>query len=380
MGRRSFWCCGCLAVLVVAVWLLLPLAGALGLPWLCPFLLPAWQALESLARFGIALAWLLFVEAVPLVLAVWVLVFSLAGLVFGTGYTLAPKRRVAGTLLYGGALFLLAGLLLFLMLYGLAALAFSPWLHPHVRPLVLVGYGAGVLLPFLVVLEAFYDISCWYRDLLRERGQYGLLSYTVEREGRLTYVHIDTSKCRPGCVLRIAPILVFEQALWENEEPPLRSPARFFKGAVFTLLCEFVTHLTAWPRARRALFRLTGARIGKDCHIALWSRLDPMLPDLIELEDDSGVGIGCTLLTHSIIDTGSRLTFYYGPIKLCRWSRVGANATVMPGVTIGEGAVVGAGAVVTQDIPPWTIAAGVPAKVIGRRTPPRLDASQEPAG
>ena len=63
------------------------------------------------------------------------------------------------------------------------------------------------------------------------------------------------------------------------------------------------------------------------------------------------------------------MTFYYGPIKLCRWRRVGANSTVRPGVTIGEGAIVGAGSVVTEDIPPWTIAGGVPAKVIRKRSP-----------
>lgn len=40
---------------------------------------------------------------------------------------------------------------------------------------------------------------------------------------------------------------------------------------------------------------------------------------------------------------------------------------VLPGVTIGKGAVVAAGAVVTKDIPAWSIAGGVPAKVIGKR-------------
>ena len=42
----------------------------------------------------------------------------------------------------------------------------------------------------------------------------------------------------------------------------------------------------------------------------------------------------------------------------------GANVNVMPGVTIGEGCVIGAGSVVTHDIPPYSLAAGVPCKVI----------------
>ena len=44
-----------------------------------------------------------------------------------------------------------------------------------------------------------------------------------------------------------------------------------------------------------------------------------------------------------------------------------ASAIVLSGVTIGDGSVVGAGAVVTKDIPSYSIAVGVPAKVIGRR-------------
>ncbi len=51
------------------------------------------------------------------------------------------------------------------------------------------------------------------------------------------------------------------------------------------------------------------------------------------------------------------------------YSCVGTNAVILPGVMVGEGAVVGAGAVVTADVPPWTIVAGVPAQVIGKRTP-----------
>ncbi len=46
---------------------------------------------------------------------------------------------------------------------------------------------------------------------------------------------------------------------------------------------------------------------------------------------------------------------------------LGANVVVTAGVTIGDGAVVGAGAIVTKDLPPNCIAAGVPARVIGRR-------------
>lgn len=46
---------------------------------------------------------------------------------------------------------------------------------------------------------------------------------------------------------------------------------------------------------------------------------------------------------------------------------LGDNVIILPGVTIGDGAVIGAGAVVTKDIPPFTIAAGTPARVLRPR-------------
>ena len=52
------------------------------------------------------------------------------------------------------------------------------------------------------------------------------------------------------------------------------------------------------------------------------------------------------------------------PVRICARAWIGAKAIIFPGVTVGEGAVVGAGSVVTKDVPPMTVVAGVPAKVI----------------
>ena len=53
------------------------------------------------------------------------------------------------------------------------------------------------------------------------------------------------------------------------------------------------------------------------------------------------------------------------PTLVKQQASIGANATIMCGVTIGEYAVVGAGAVVTHDVPAYTIVAGVPAQAVG---------------
>ncbi|MBA7698620.1 2,3,4,5-tetrahydropyridine-2,6-dicarboxylate N-acetyltransferase [subsurface metagenome] len=52
------------------------------------------------------------------------------------------------------------------------------------------------------------------------------------------------------------------------------------------------------------------------------------------------------------------------PTFIKKGASIGSSATVLAGVTIGENAIIGAGAVVTKDVPPSSIAAGNPAKVL----------------
>jgi len=58
------------------------------------------------------------------------------------------------------------------------------------------------------------------------------------------------------------------------------------------------------------------------------------------------------------------------PVRVGKWADIGTNAVLLPGVTVGEGAMIGAGAVVTKDVPPYAVAAGVPARVLRLRREP----------
>jgi acetyltransferase-like isoleucine patch superfamily enzyme len=92
-----------------------------------------------------------------------------------------------------------------------------------------------------------------------------------------------------------------------------------------------------------------------------------------EFMDRGGITIGDDVLiapkvnlitiSHPLNPAKRRATFT-SPIVIGNGVWIGAGATVMPNVTIGENAVVAAGAVVTKDVPPNTVVAGVPAKVI----------------
>ena len=52
------------------------------------------------------------------------------------------------------------------------------------------------------------------------------------------------------------------------------------------------------------------------------------------------------------------------PVRICAWADIGVNAVIFPGVTVGKGAIVGAGAVVSEDVAPFAVVAGVPARFI----------------
>jgi acetyltransferase-like isoleucine patch superfamily enzyme len=64
------------------------------------------------------------------------------------------------------------------------------------------------------------------------------------------------------------------------------------------------------------------------------------------------------------------------PVRIEAEADIGMNAVILPGITVGRGAVVGAGAVVTEDVPPYAVVAGVPARFVRWREGLALDASR----
>ena len=85
----------------------------------------------------------------------------------------------------------------------------------------------------------------------------------------------------------------------------------------------------------------------------------------ITIEDDVLIGPKVSLITESHpLNPSERKSLLVKPIVIKRNAWIGAGATILPGVTVGENAVVAAGAVVSKDVPANTVVAGIPAKVI----------------
>ncbi len=87
------------------------------------------------------------------------------------------------------------------------------------------------------------------------------------------------------------------------------------------------------------------------------------IPEYCILEDDCWIGPN-VVLTNAPYPSSTNAKHHLSGVTIRRRARIGANATILPGVTVGEDALVGAGAVVTRDVPARAVVAGNPAKQI----------------
>jgi acetyltransferase-like isoleucine patch superfamily enzyme len=114
-------------------------------------------------------------------------------------------------------------------------------------------------------------------------------------------------------------------------------------------------------------FRKQGARVGERCRIRLRSIASE--PYLVTIGNHVAIMEGVVLHTHDggtwVLKEKYSPIDVFGPITIEDNCLIGVNTQILPNVRIGKNSIVGAGSVVITDIPPNSIAMGVPARVIG---------------
>lgn len=122
---------------------------------------------------------------------------------------------------------------------------------------------------------------------------------------------------------------------------------------------------------------LPGATLGSDCNVCAHTLIegDVIIGDRVTLksgvylwdgtriEDDVFIGPNATF-TNDAYPRSKDYPPEFSGVTVKHNASIGANATLLPGITIGEYAMIGAGAVVTKDVPTRAVVAGNPAKIV----------------
>lgn len=128
----------------------------------------------------------------------------------------------------------------------------------------------------------------------------------------------------------------------------------------------------------RDYVNLYGCKVGEGCKIAAYAEIQRgvVIGDRCKIEAFAFIPTGVTIEDEVFVGPHACFTNDKVPRAVGDWSvvptvvkkgaSIGANATILCGVTIGERAIVGAGAVVTKDVPAGAVVVGCPAKTLGK--------------
>ena len=136
-------------------------------------------------------------------------------------------------------------------------------------------------------------------------------------------------------------------------------------------------HIGEGTRVWQFAVILQNARIGRDCNICAHTLIenDVQIGDSVTVKSgvyiwdgttiEDRVFIGpCVAFTNDKMPRSKVYPQQFSKILIKQNASIGANATLLPGVTIGQFAMVGAGSVVTRDVPDYAVVVGNPARIV----------------
>lgn len=150
-------------------------------------------------------------------------------------------------------------------------------------------------------------------------------------------------------------------ALWQVYRTVSRVKA--VRNFVFIQIARYCPSL---PVKNWIYRNVLGMKVGNHVSFALMVMVDVFFPERIHVGENTIIGYNSTILTHEYLIREYRL----GDVRIGSNVMIGANCTILPGVTIGDHAVIGAGSVVHKDVEPYSFVAGNPLQVIRPGKPP----------
>ncbi|KGX92920.1 acetyltransferase [Pontibacillus halophilus JSM 076056 = DSM 19796] len=134
----------------------------------------------------------------------------------------------------------------------------------------------------------------------------------------------------------------------------------FWKVAKNFIVIQLGRYMPFLPVKNWLYRRLLRMEVGEHTAFALMVMLDIMFPEKITVGRNSVIGYNTTILAHEYMIKEYRL----GDVRIGDEVLVGANTTILPGVTIGDRAIVSAGTLVHKDVPAGCFVGGNPMKMI----------------
>ncbi|EMI12831.1 o-acetyltransferase [Bacillus stratosphericus LAMA 585] len=129
------------------------------------------------------------------------------------------------------------------------------------------------------------------------------------------------------------------------------------KNFIFIQLARYTPFMGMKNWIYRTFLRM---KVGEDTAFALMVMVDLMFPEKITVGRNSVIGYNTTILSHEYLIKEYRL----GEVYIGDEVLIGANSTILPGVTIGDGAIVSAGTLVNKDVPAGSFVGGNPMRMI----------------
>lgn len=147
-----------------------------------------------------------------------------------------------------------------------------------------------------------------------------------------------------------------------------------YREIVLYAVWHFITYFPLFPtlmfeKIRSKAWRFIGAKVGKNVKIGYGVYIDVSTLHRLKIDDYVGIASESLILLHKIdMDKFEHrslgIPMKEGDVHICSNVHIGMRCVILPGVTIGEGSFVAANSTVTKDVPPYTVVAGTPARVI----------------